>query len=125
LCAKNTGNSNLKQEMNMKNTMSNIAKFLTIGVAAVLSGNALAASYQVIEDPVKETKWYESNSINHITVKTTNEAIIVLQQAYRHEDFLTVVPAHSEKRFEYIESFSDCFRFIDTAQKVNKQCFTH
>jgi uncharacterized UPF0160 family protein len=105
----------------MKNTMSNIAKFLTIGVAAVLSSNALAYSYQVIDAPVKDTKWYEANEPHHITVKTTNEAVIVLQVSYRSEDRLTIVPAHSEKQFEYME-FSQCFRFIE-AHQVNKQCF--
>lgn len=106
----------------MKKPISHVAKFLTIGVVAVLSTNALAYSYQVIDAPVKDTKWYEANEPHHITVKTTNEAVIVLQVSYRSEDRLTIVPAHSEKKFDYME-FSECFRFIDEAHQVNKKCF--
>lgn len=114
------------QEKKMKTTLKYLTHFLPIGLVAVIMCNHAMAtdtrSYQVTDAPVKEISWYEPTPQHHITVKTTNETIIVLQQSYRSEDRLTIVPANSEKQIDYM-AFSECFRFIDEAHQVSKQCF--
>lgn len=101
----------------------NVSKFFVIGATAFMASHAaLAQNYQVIYHEADKVAWYEPAKEPYITIKTEKESVIALQQAYRSEDTIYIIPPNTEKNIT-VHAFQECFRFIDENKSITKKCF--